>query len=198
MSLAEQQAALARILTDKHIRASKKETNVNDHQDWSQVGTIDSEQIEHQAKALIRKRLGCARHMLPRTIVTIGPQFVTWFTEYAETHPLAGPQRYEADAQRFANLVRERLNLIQTAAIKRDLIDIQLRHGRMRVVFGVFPIAIKASPDDEPTKRVPRRFFIWVRQPFRSQYIVVRLPWWALRKEKPQHANVSSQQSLLS
>ncbi len=198
MSLAEQQAALARILTDKHIRASTKEATVHDHQDWSQVCSIDSEQIEHQAKALIRKRLGCARHLLPRTIATMGPQFVTWFTEYAETHPLAGPRRYEADAQRFGDLVRGRLNSIQTAAIKRDLIDIQLRHGRKRVVFGVFPIAFNTSPDDEPTKQVPRRFFIWVRQPFRSHYIVVRLPWWRLRKEEPQHTNASSQQSLSS
>jgi|GEM_PF-6741435 len=188
MSLAEQQAALARVLTDKAQRERLASTYTTQDEgarstidDNAQIGAIDVAQIELQAHALIRKRLGCARHLLPRSLTVLGPKFADWFTEFAETNPLHGPQRYEADARRFAAFVRERLDVLQRAAFKRDIIDIDLRHGRKWLLFGVFPNKFDTRTREHAAHKTPRRFFIWLRIPWRTTYIVLRFPWTELK-----------------
>jgi hypothetical protein len=104
--------AMGRLLSDLKLRNQHrhspetlaKDLNVADEHVAAFV-SLDIDQIDQQASALLNKRWGEITSLLPKTITELGTEGRELFLFYASRHWPQGHNRHATDAYRFLNFL---------------------------------------------------------------------------------------------
>lgn len=109
MSAIDFTAALARLLSDAALRAAlaANPADVTERlgvrgEDGAALAALPAEELECQARVLLRKRLEGVRHLLPQTCAALGENLWPHFLDYARAGCPRGQSLAAQDARGFA------------------------------------------------------------------------------------------------
>lgn len=173
MSLREQQATFARLVTDDAFRAAARDGAVgadpalaSAHTPTSIAGAAG---VEQHAIALKRKRLGAARWRLPLTIAALGESLAPLFLEFAGTTTLCADRRYDRDALAFLVWLASDLGRVSCQQDQASRLRAVIRMERAELKARLGGRLLRLLPVDGRRLPVPsglprRRFVaIWLR-----------------------------------